>query len=578
MDLLIRAACENGFAPSMSDKLLGLPHSVTRYAPDRNRYGITPEVLATLLGNHGGPKQLIPLLHDDLPPQEHLRPFFDTWLSDNVFSKGRRVSPRALRKRPFLRAIWRIWPVGFDPETKEILIKDCPVCQQRLSTQFMGDIWCCDHCVKIDNEGELCAVDLREYEQRLVAQEHWQDLDFATCFIDPAMSDHRRMQRSRLHPDFESLNNGEVFEFIHAIARTLPGSVSPACEVPPENLATAASIVRGWPTAFEQQYAGILKHDRLKRNYLIHNSRLKANLRARMSEILRVASVRNALAGLPEEQSTATAQEYRLIRNLITRGALEGDTKTNTEAIVLRARLDIRDAAESFGISVPSFMAMSDGELFPSQPASDVARSMLPSFTERLVSRIKANSQRSAPPKYAIRLPRALSSLFIRAEDPWSSVVRGILSGKIRYWKTDRSGASLLEKIYISELDELREVLSGVPATVSHLHTIPLSTTEAGRWTRLQEAGLAEAVERGLVAPPLTSKSIAKFLTEYEPSTLLSARYLPCKDRRMLRPMLESLIAAGIKPIPLDYTGKVTIWRRAEVENHFGADLITCIL
>ncbi|MGO7672674.1 hypothetical protein ACC671_22330 [Rhizobium ruizarguesonis] len=580
VDLLIRAACENGFPPAMSDRMLGIPDSITRMAPDRNRYGITAEALAILLGNHGGPEEVRPLLHDAVPPRRHLRPFFDTWLDENAFCSTRRVSPRALRKAPFLRAIWRIWPIGFDPETKELLIKDCPVCQQRLKLKFMDDVWCCDRCLDWTGDGDVKAVDLREHEQELVADDLWEDLDFVTSFIDPTARDRRRLSRGALHADFDDMTDGEVFELIYAVARSLPGSIAPGNEISPGNLAAAGAIVRGWPDAFAAHYGQPLPPG-VQRNHtlsgIVHNSRLNKGIRGRMIEICRAWSVRSALAALPAADATADGHEFRLIRNWVSRGALKRETFANTEAVLLRARPDVRTVSERLGVSIPSFISMSDGEIFPSQPSSAEARSQLPDYVGRLTQRINVNSQTTPVPKHAIRLPRAVSCLFLRPDDPWRNVVGALVSGRIRYWKTSRSSASILETLYVKDLHEVRSILCEVPEGPEILCTVPLSKLEAGYRTRLQEAGFSAVAKAGLLLPPFTPQSIATFQREFEPSNLWTARYLPEERKRMMPEMFRSLTDAGIAPVTLNYNGTTTVWRREQLDRHFGTDLVPCI-
>ncbi len=320
-DLLARAACENGFPPVMSYSLLGsLERTSATCAPGLNRYGITAKALATLLGNPGGPEELAPLLHNSPPTQKHLRPFFDIWLQGVALSRYRRVSPLALRNAPFLRATWRVWPITFDPETKEALLGNCPVCGQQLSFDFMGDVWCCDKCVEMGTDGHLCAVDLRDYPQPLVEERLWNDLDFATSFIDPTARDRRRATRLELHPDFSVLTDGAVFEAIITFARSMPKPAKSArLEISALNLGAAAQLVRRWPGSFEEFVAngnaGGPYPERSLR-CLLYNSRLSGGLRERMKEVARASTVRFALSLAQFEEFTQMPGPTHEYRNL----------------------------------------------------------------------------------------------------------------------------------------------------------------------------------------------------------------------------------------------------------------------
>lgn len=96
---------------------------------------------------------------------------------------------------------------------------------------------------------------------------------------------------------------------------------------------------------------------------------------------------------------------------------------------------------------------------------------------------------------------------------------------------------------------------------------------EAGYRTRLQVAGFSTVAKAGLLLPPFTPQSIAAFQKDFELSNLWTARYLPEKRKRMTPEMLRSLTDAGIAPFTLTNNG-TAVWRRAELERHFGSDLV----
>lgn len=582
-DLLIRAACENGFAPFMSYKLLGVPRKIShRLAPGPNRYGITPEGLFILLGNPGGPEELTGLLHDVEPPQRYLKPFFDVWLDSRTLSAHRRVSPLALREAPFLRSIWRVWPIGFDPGTKETLLKHCPVCKRLLSSDFMGEVWCCDRCNKITSEGELQAVDLREYPQPLVDERLWDNLDFATSFVDPTARDRRLTSRASLHADFSNMSDGEIFEVIFAMARVMPSEAanSARLEISPANLAAGAEIVRGWPASFERLITdGKAKSAPSKYSLraVLYNGRVSRTLRARMKDMVRASTVQSTLSvhrSIEFSRTPRPISEYRNLRKWIKLGAFDPDSDELSDALLLRARADIRKLTGRLGISIPTLMALVDNGFFPPNALQETRRSQLAANAMAVVGHLLKNSLSVPIPKAAVRLPRAVVAFFAGNDDPWSVTLDALLAGEVKYWCTDRSQSSILEGIYVEDLHALCSVLRKVPKSRRSLHRILLSFQEASLCTRLQETGLASASKAGLIATPFNWETIAEFRAKYEPSSLLSVRHVPNSPKVLTRGMRASLLAEGITPIEMQYSGALTVWRRCQVEQFFADSML----
>ncbi|WSH19047.1 hypothetical protein U8Q07_14885 [Rhizobium ruizarguesonis] len=581
---MIRAACENGFPPRMSFRLLGLPDQNITRAPGLGRQDILPETLCILLGNSGGPEELFPLLPDRPAPRKYLRPLFDIWLNNKTMSKNRRVSPLALRKAPFLRALWRVWPLAFDPETKEALLKNCPVCQKTLALGSLKDIWGCGYCDAI-SDGEFTATDLRDHLQPRVDESFWDDLDFATDFIDPTKLDRRKYRRSQLQEDFESLGDGEVFEVIFALARAMSTEAGHGrgLEIPPPLLAKSAQIVRGWPEALEETFTlesdgrDALSHDAFRK--LLYNSRLNPGIRKRIGDIVRSHRVRPALdqrSSLNFIDTVADMKEYRTLRMWMKLADSHLQSRTHSDAIVLRSRLDIREAAGLIGVSIPTLMAMANGDLLPSQLISECSRSQIQEGSREFVQRVADNSSSSTPPTGALRLPRAVAALFNRTSDPWTVVFKALFSGEIEYWLTARTGASVLERVYIEDLEALRLVLARQEATSCLLNSVPMSMKEAALTSRLKAEGLGVAVELGLLSAPYTIEKVMKFRSDFEASTLLAVRHQLRSSPRLASRLRMLLATGGIEPVAT-YGRNRAIWRRADVERHFGGDLIPCV-
>jgi hypothetical protein len=219
-------------------------------------------------------------------------------------------------------------------------------------------------------------------------------------------------------------------------------------------------------------------------------------------------------------------------------------------------------------------MALADNGFFPPNALEEARRTQLAVNATAVVGDLLKNSLSAPIPKAAVQLPRAVGAFFAGNDDPWSVILDALLTGEVEYWSTDRSQSSILEGIYVEDLHALCSVLRKVPKSRRPLHRIPLSFREAASSTRLQETGLAAANKAGLVAIPFNWEKITTFRAEYEPSSLLSVRYVPNVPKVMTRGMQGSLHAEGITPIEMQYTGALTIWRRCQVEQFFADSLL----
>ena len=172
----------------------------------------------------------------------------------------RRVSPTALRDRAYVRAVWNVRPIAFDPSTKEMLLEACPVCGKDLGFTKTWGIEFCEHCVAADMDGfPRSFTDLREFPQPTVQVDDVEALDFATGLIDPAITVSPRC----LHSDLDGLGRGHLFDLVMAIGSSLVTNRDPGCgsrqdssyrggilALPPADLAAAGRAILSWPKGF----------------------------------------------------------------------------------------------------------------------------------------------------------------------------------------------------------------------------------------------------------------------------------------------------------------------------------------
>ncbi|WP_338609818.1 hypothetical protein V6617_06425 [Pelagibacterium nitratireducens] len=177
----------------------------------------------------------------------------------------RRVSPRAMAMKPYVRAMWQLKPFSFDPQTKEALISACPVCHRGLGFSRTQGICFCDWCSSPDDLGfAQPTVDLRDFPQPIVELEDIEALDFVTGLVDPD-PDVRSSFSPQLDNDLSGLSRGEVFELAMAITGIIEQDPRRAVTSPakpktrqdyarvftPERVAEAGRILLNWPKGFD---------------------------------------------------------------------------------------------------------------------------------------------------------------------------------------------------------------------------------------------------------------------------------------------------------------------------------------
>lgn len=213
--------------------------------------------LADVLGTTPG--QLTALFQPAL--DERQIDFFGTNLRiKHRETRLRRVSPRALADKAYVRAIWSVKPLSFDPSTRETLISRCPVCDGKLGFTQTWGVEFCEHCIGNDEDGlPIPIVDLRDFLQPLVEVDDEEALDFVVALIDPNSNG----RQFSLHDTLTGMSRGDLFEMALALAAAI-GAENEGVEVNsaagsrrkegagPKELAMAGRALLNWPTGFDE--------------------------------------------------------------------------------------------------------------------------------------------------------------------------------------------------------------------------------------------------------------------------------------------------------------------------------------
>jgi hypothetical protein len=265
-ELFHRAASENSYTSSRTVMVIaGLP-GVFPAGIATTALG-HEQAIASTLGVEGGPETIRKLVYEPIEGKPGWHRFFGTQMRNcHREVSRRRVSPLALRRSNYARAIWSIKIFSFDPETKETLLDKCPICGTWLRHGVSYGVSCCSKCLGEDAEGFVRSrVDFRDFPQPVIEVEDLEALDFVTGLVDPN-PDVRSAFNPALPESLRGFSREALFEFAIALACVV--SAEPAqggAYVPrastrhefssrfkPEILALAGRTMLSWPSGFEK--------------------------------------------------------------------------------------------------------------------------------------------------------------------------------------------------------------------------------------------------------------------------------------------------------------------------------------
>ena len=174
-----------------------------------------------------------------------MRPKYLRWVH-------RRFSPTSLRISGHHRALWDLLVLSFCPESKEILLSECPHCQRKPAWRYTLGLATC----------EWCEGDLTDVAGSLVRCDDMEALDFVCDLVNPDPT-RRVAALARVPSRLSSLDAGGVFEFVVNLACMLVSKPEASSMVrvankgdmgvlTPESLAKAGRLILGWPTSMHK--------------------------------------------------------------------------------------------------------------------------------------------------------------------------------------------------------------------------------------------------------------------------------------------------------------------------------------
>lgn len=491
--------------PEPGESLMGL---VTRAAAD-NMHGTTGYVLAgSAMPHHAAfdmaaafpdrvddvatalgldPSQIQDMFHPTIPLRRKVDgvdfhgaiiPRYD------LDFRSRRISPTALRRAPYHRAIWHHKLIPFCPETGDLLIGHCPRCGCKLSWGKTRGVHVC----------ESCDLDLREVQPSPVSEERREQATLMIGLVNPDQ-EARAKAITTLSPKLRCMNPGALFDLgwhlacgirqdRYATKRHLHG-ISVEAEEAISILSEASSLLSEWPAnltaALNDGFARrgpdhfdkAVSYIRQVGNTKFSRQELQIALRDALPELgSRQRMLRSVVDGKHTAESASarlgfTARDFAFLRRA---GGIEatfagGAARLNgvfdsqaLEELASRTgdRMRAGSAAERAGIPVSGLEQfccagelewLDDAHFRMLRPELHVRGA---SFND-LLRRLEARSEAGGPRPDDVLLRRALFVVGGR-EKPYGPIMRALLDGTIPF-RIVRGDEPLFRRILIAEGD-----------------------------------------------------------------------------------------------------------------------------
>lgn len=598
-DVIFRAACENGYTNPRD--ILAMMHPRTQKTMSHGSFtkddGLDPDRIADILGTPRGGVDIAPLMYPRRAA--NMISFFGVNLrKEHLRSAFRRVAPRSLSVRPYMKAAWALRPFTFDLDTRERLLDHCPVCHTKLSFVAARGVAGCGSCIN-PSRNNRSTVDLRDYPQPFIEVENEEGLRFLCGLVNPEPSA-REFTSTRVAEELRAYPPGELFEFILYLAKALMpnvvkgpvGKMDRWDPLEPSFLADAGAAVMNWPRGFQDLSERLRLANGFKSSWSIENLsrsdtpnlgkglkslatlRAQEGLRRRTYERVRdQIEVQPAIVSRKPKQGVPLgfSQSSRVELSRLLRGELDELPTGAKLAQVVRSSSILQRLAKKTSIPtafLPDLLL--DGLL----PGLDDDLSMLFPKARRdlpnLVERMTSVATKGVAPKEALPLLDAISALTTRRINPWPSILKAAFAGKLPLWVKD-SKKQLLYSIYVADLEALKEILSDCVVRAD-LESVRLSGTEAAFVAAKSLCTLVVLRAGGILD---REPSLGKLWENHERHIL--TKEIRVRFRMMGISLRNNDIAWELDTagIPSIRTGLVCAYDRTAVERYYGARIMS---
>lgn len=619
-ELVMRAASTNGYTATSTVLLVaGLsgryPAGIATNAMGHE------ESLASTLGVDGGKKTIINLVYEPVPGRPGWHQFFDTPMRiAHREVLRRRVSPLALRRSNYARAIWSVKVLSFDPETKETLIDKCPQCQNWLGYGRSYGVNCCGLCLGEDGEGFIQSrIDLRDFPQPLVEVDDTEALDFVTGLIDPN-PEVRSSFRPVLPDSLSQYSRGELFEFVVALACAItadPAKVTAFLPRPaarheysrftPEVLALAGRTILSWPRGFDRLSSLAREHADLRKGHFGIKKELGALLALRLDPHIHAGLREESRAAIERDmQHTATGHTMvrrkenlfrddlltmeqaskslritrKTMRRLLSKASIaahRAGTAAKAPILVSRAEIErvlktregfIGAATLSKKLGLPVLVLQTltrAGYLREEADPDGLAPGLYfaKESVDELLSQLRGRAQRWAPERGLVTLRRSAALSGSPAMNPWPAIFDAVHSGELEIF-SNGTARPLSDGFFLRQSAILDIAGRAVP-WLEPKDRPPLTRADIGFLLDLPTPSVYGLLQDGILSERPSLEEVQQFHAAFVLSTE-AARILSPGENIGDENAATTLSLSGIEPAYTTTYKRRRVWRRSDIE------------
>ncbi len=383
----------------------------------------------------------------------------------------RRIAPGVVKAHGYQKAVWHINSLVFDPQTLELLIERCPMCDCELNFRETFGIPFCQSC-KDKSNPRMPLVDLRDFPQPVAEIDDHEAAAFVTGLVDPQVSV-RDLGLDRLHPELRESDPGHLFEYIAQVAKALDFSdgncaqlkrnFSAVGPVTPLNLCRSARAFMNWPDGFVETAANLSEIWFFPKTRDFYDHPLRVRIANKFyGDTLR----KSVITRLKQASKLSLVKQKSTEHQEMGGHDSEPVARANMSFAVAKSMLNyakasraVRAESAKVGIPVSSLVLCYKEDAFRCPDGLLIknnaeAPSLLSAVTD-MAGHVKTM------PKHVLTLRDAVTAIGTADGNPWPLVLKGIANGNLPVVTLGKKG-TLLDIIYVREFRPWKEFAAAV--------------------------------------------------------------------------------------------------------------------
>ncbi|QIO43095.1 hypothetical protein HA464_03255 [Rhizobium leguminosarum bv. trifolii] len=525
-----------------------------------------------VLGIRPNAKQLAEVLKKAPGSSRGQVAFFGHSVERKYMTSNRRVSPRALQRSNYQRAIWSLRPLGFDPDTGETLLTVCPVCKIALGWSKTSGVNYCEKC-------PFRRVDLRDFPQPLIEPCDEKALRFFTDIINPEVSDDDFSKWNV--PQIGSAPRGELFRLgIRIASGCQPANGSKTVtDIEPKYLELAGRAMLDWPDFFielAEETAALLARSAVKINSgpilrLQYDQTISVDLRRKIRAIFNNRQSRSILINQVESSEPQDrvpdvgrqllhprAELLRLIR--FRQIGVDVDNDLDVKIKVLRTIKEVTRTSACLGLPTLDVYELHRAGLLPhiggvladcgfTAPGTEDVKDLLQQLRDLDIRSSTIGGAGLASCRFLFD---------VRLSARWSRIFNAIFDREIEVLRGPSTGRGLVHDLHVTDVSKLERLLRSEQDQWSRQH-VTVTQDEFAMMMGKSRSTASRFVEATGIASRLTLDALramrASWVIGFELRTLLELAGAPPVE--VLRDLMRSNV------LRVDARG-VTLWAREQ--------------